>query len=109
MVDQIIIFVTRVTIFFLLNDFLSILMEDRPYWWIPDQSGSYGAQIEPLHQFPVTCETGPGSPSGHVMVSAATWLMLVPVIVDLLKPCVPDFCYKRRFVIISRLSLPHFF
>lgn len=43
-------------------------MEDRPYWWVQE----YGVPGSPtLLQTPLTCETGPGSPSGHVMGFAA--------------------------------------
>lgn len=43
-------------------------MEHRPYWWIKE----FGARGVDIHQTPLTCETGPGSPSGHIMGSAAT-------------------------------------
>lgn len=42
-------------------------MEDRPFWWVRE----YGAGAPDLRQTPLTCETGPGSPSGHVMGFAA--------------------------------------
>lgn len=48
-------------------------MEDRPYWWVWEQGG--GA-VE-LRHTPLTCETGPGSPSGHVMGSAAVLYALL--------------------------------
>jgi glucose-6-phosphatase len=51
-------------------------MEDRPYWWIPENNPPTGG-IARLHQFPVTCETGPGSPSGHLMVTAAVWQIIL--------------------------------
>lgn len=50
-----------------------LLMEDRPFWWVREQGG--GA-VE-LRQTPLTCETGPGSPSGHVMGSAAVLYALL--------------------------------
>lgn len=43
-------------------------MEHRPYWWV-HEFNTLGAPI--LDQSPLTCETGPGSPSGHVMGFAA--------------------------------------
>ncbi|KAL1414754.1 hypothetical protein MTO96_007225 [Rhipicephalus appendiculatus] len=44
-----------------------ILNEHRPFWYVKMKS-HIGIQ---LAQTPQTCETGPGSPSGHVMVTAA--------------------------------------
>ncbi|CAM9288008.1 glucose-6-phosphatase 3-like [Lampetra fluviatilis] len=52
-----------------------LLFGERPYWWVL-QSGLNSTGILQLEQFPNTCETGPGSPSGHVMVSAAAWVVL---------------------------------
>ncbi|XP_077047117.1 glucose-6-phosphatase 3 isoform X1 [Agelaius phoeniceus] len=49
------------------------LFGERPYWWIHESGLSEREQL-PLRQFPVTCETGPGSPSGHCMIlGAALW------------------------------------
>lgn len=45
-----------------------LMMEDRPYWWVREFK-DLGAPD--LDQSPLTCETGPGSPSGHVMGFAA--------------------------------------
>ena len=36
----------------------------RPYWWVQmNNLKSYS-----LIQTPITCETGPGNPSGHIMM-----------------------------------------
>ncbi|XP_041282171.1 glucose-6-phosphatase 3 isoform X1 [Onychostruthus taczanowskii] len=49
------------------------LFGERPYWWIHESGLSEREQL-PLRQFPITCETGPGSPSGHCMIlGAALW------------------------------------
>ncbi|NXR34969.1 G6PC3 phosphatase, partial [Zosterops hypoxanthus] len=49
------------------------LFGERPYWWV-HESGLSRRQQLPLRQFPVTCETGPGDPSGHCMIlGAALW------------------------------------
>lgn len=37
-----------------------LLMEDRPFWWVQEEDGRPF-----LKQTRLTCETGPGSPSGH--------------------------------------------
>lgn len=56
------------------NDFLNlmlkwILSEDRPYWWI-HESTAYTSLTRPtLYQTERTCETSPGSPSGHMMMA----------------------------------------
>ncbi|KAM7538163.1 hypothetical protein Aperf_G00000077089 [Anoplocephala perfoliata] len=52
-----------------------ILDDDRPYWWVQTHHQK-GMRIN-LKQFPLTCETGPGSPSGHCMVMVAGWLPLL--------------------------------
>lgn len=44
------------------------LHDDRPYWWV-DENEQYAKA--PLLQFSLTCEIGPGSPSGHAMVTGA--------------------------------------
>ncbi|XP_070536229.1 glucose-6-phosphatase 2-like [Ptychodera flava] len=54
-----------------------LLYGQRPYWWVHETS-IYGKDNVPdLHQFPLTCETGPGSPSGHAMVTASVWFVMV--------------------------------
>ncbi|KAI1280550.1 Glucose-6-phosphatase 2 [Halotydeus destructor] len=55
-----------------------VLRGERPYWWVPEANlrNSSAAQ-EPVKQFSMTCETGPGSPSGHAMITAAVFYILV--------------------------------
>ncbi|KAL1414753.1 hypothetical protein MTO96_007224 [Rhipicephalus appendiculatus] len=50
-----------------------ILNEHRPFWYVKMKS-HIGIQ---LAQTPQTCETGPGSPSGHVMVTAAVLYVVI--------------------------------
>ncbi|XP_066909058.1 glucose-6-phosphatase 2 [Halyomorpha halys] len=48
------------------------LRENRPYWWVAE------AQVNvPIRQTDITCETGAGSPSGHVMGAAALLYVLL--------------------------------
>lgn len=73
-----------------------ILAGERPYWYVHERAiqltekaggveggnFSLGAfqYVEPianLKQFPVTCELGAGSPSGHAMVTATVWYVLI--------------------------------
>ncbi|KAK7919262.1 hypothetical protein WMY93_010546 [Mugilogobius chulae] len=49
-----------------------MLFGERPFWWIGENY--FSAQVL---QFPATCETGPGSPSGHAMVTAAVWWVVM--------------------------------
>uniref|UniRef100_A0A674JXV1 Phosphatidic acid phosphatase type 2/haloperoxidase domain-containing protein n=1 Tax=Terrapene triunguis TaxID=2587831 RepID=A0A674JXV1_9SAUR len=61
-----------------------ILFGQRPYWWV-HETGYYGNASTPvIQQFPLTCETGPGSPSGHAMGSAGVYYVMVTALL----PCV---------------------
>ncbi|XP_048374322.1 glucose-6-phosphatase 3 [Sphaerodactylus townsendi] len=49
------------------------LFGERPFWWVFESGYSSNKDVS-LHQFPASCETGPGSPSGHCMITgAALW------------------------------------
>lgn len=48
-----------------------ILMGHRPYWWVLENMKPSGPGDTIISQFPLTCETGPGSPSGHAELQAA--------------------------------------
>ncbi|KAK6183359.1 hypothetical protein SNE40_010858 [Patella caerulea] len=52
-----------------------ILHGERPYWWV-SESNLYKTPPH-LEQFDITCETGPGSPSGHCMVTSAVIYIIV--------------------------------
>ena len=52
----------------------------RPYWWA--QAFIEEENRPPIQQRHLTCETGPGMPSGHVMVSMVTYSVLVGYIVS---------------------------
>ncbi|XP_059204374.1 glucose-6-phosphatase catalytic subunit 1-like isoform X2 [Centropristis striata] len=54
-----------------------LLFGERPYWWV-HETGYYDNSSQPLiAQFPMTCETGPGSPSGHAMGAAAVYYTMM--------------------------------
>ncbi|XP_034500182.1 glucose-6-phosphatase 2 isoform X3 [Ailuropoda melanoleuca] len=54
-----------------------LLFGHRPYWWV-QETQIYPNHSSPcLEQFPTTCETGPGSPSGHAMGSSCVWYVMV--------------------------------
>lgn len=46
-----------------------LLHGHRPYWWIPLNLPHLASNYA---QTSITCETGPGNPSGHVMISVVT-------------------------------------
>lgn len=49
---------------------------DRPYWWIGETS-LYTDETRPqLRKFPNTCEAGPGTPSGHLMMNVAMFYVI---------------------------------
>ncbi|XP_066554859.1 glucose-6-phosphatase 3 [Amia ocellicauda] len=52
-----------------------MLFGERPFWWV-GESGLFRLDQPRLRQFPSTCETGPGSPSGHAMVTSAVWFVM---------------------------------
>uniref|UniRef100_A0A8V0ZVS0 glucose-6-phosphatase n=1 Tax=Gallus gallus TaxID=9031 RepID=A0A8V0ZVS0_CHICK len=58
------------------------LFGERPFWWI-HESGFASRQPLTLRQFPVSCETGPGSPSGHCMITGAALWPLVTALTAL--------------------------
>ncbi|XP_078501457.1 glucose-6-phosphatase catalytic subunit 1-like [Lissotriton helveticus] len=57
-----------------------ILFGQRPYWWVHDTDYYGNTSVPVVEQFPVTCETGPGSPSGHAMGSSAVYYVMVTAI-----------------------------
>ncbi|XP_069490436.1 glucose-6-phosphatase 3 isoform X7 [Ambystoma mexicanum] len=60
-----------------LENFWLFLFGERPYWWM-HESGALSKYGLIVRQFPSTCETGPGSPSGHCMITgAALWPVLI--------------------------------
>ncbi|CAL4059340.1 unnamed protein product, partial [Meganyctiphanes norvegica] len=56
---------------------------DRPYWWI-GQTMLYNDETRPrLKQFTNTCEAGPGTPSGHIMMNVAVFYVIVRGLAEL--------------------------
>jgi len=51
-----------------------IARDDRPYWW-SSTNCMFAAPM--LEQYPITCESGPGFPSGHVMSSSSLGLLIL--------------------------------
>ncbi|MEE6511172.1 hypothetical protein FKM82_017641 [Ascaphus truei] len=61
-----------------------VLFGQRPYWWVHETSFYVNTSAPAIRQFPVTCETGPGSPSGHAMGSSAVYYVMVSAVLSLL-------------------------
>ncbi|KAK4471774.1 hypothetical protein MN116_005172 [Schistosoma mekongi] len=49
-----------------------ILYGHRPYWWVTMNQSLGEFDVLSIKQYPLTCETGPCSPSGHCMVTVAS-------------------------------------
>jgi len=66
-----------------------ILHGHRPYWYVKQndllQLNQFG-----LKQTPITCETGPGLPSGHVMVNVVTGLTIVNFLISCARDCLSN-------------------
>ncbi|XP_033749752.1 glucose-6-phosphatase 2-like isoform X2 [Pecten maximus] len=69
-----------------LNAVLKLILHgDRPYWWVGETFHyKEKEELETMQpaQYYLTCETGPGSPSGHAMVTSAVFYVLVKAILD---------------------------
>ena len=64
---------------FIHNVYYRLLHGHRPYWWIQIKN----ITNQGLIQTPITCETGPGNPSGHVMINMVIGLTFVKLIESL--------------------------
>ncbi|KAG7492354.1 hypothetical protein MATL_G00013420 [Megalops atlanticus] len=54
-----------------------VLFGERPYWWVHETPYYSNSSAPHIEQFPMTCETGPGSPSGHAMGAAGVYYIMV--------------------------------
>ncbi|XP_069093842.1 glucose-6-phosphatase catalytic subunit 1-like [Pleurodeles waltl] len=69
-----------------------ILSGQRPYWWVHDTDYYNNTSAPVIEQYPVTCETGPGSPSGHAMGAAGVYYVMVTSLLSIvLKKDTPKF------------------
>uniref|UniRef100_A0A3Q1F6L0 glucose-6-phosphatase n=1 Tax=Acanthochromis polyacanthus TaxID=80966 RepID=A0A3Q1F6L0_9TELE len=83
-----------------------VLFGERPYWWV-HETQFYGAGPRPpLQQFPITCETGPGSPSGHAMGAAGVWYVMITALLAVAseQQC-PPLLYKLLQMILWTLMI----
>ncbi|NXL10609.1 G6PC3 phosphatase, partial [Mesembrinibis cayennensis] len=71
----------------LVSEWLNVVLKwflfgERPFWWV-HESGLASKELVTLRQFPVSCETGPGDPSGHCMITGAALWPLVTALTAL--------------------------
>ncbi|NWQ87544.1 G6PC3 phosphatase, partial [Burhinus bistriatus] len=71
----------------LVSEWLNVVLKwflfgERPFWWV-HESGLASRELVTLRQFPVSCETGPGDPSGHCMITGAALWPLVTALTAL--------------------------
>ncbi|NWY51021.1 G6PC3 phosphatase, partial [Chionis minor] len=71
----------------LVSEWLNVVLKwflfgERPFWWV-HESGLVNKELVVLRQFPVSCETGPGDPSGHCMITGAALWPLVTALTAL--------------------------
>ncbi|KAM8888601.1 glucose-6-phosphatase a, catalytic subunit, tandem duplicate 1 [Synchiropus picturatus] len=81
-----------------------VLFGERPYWWV-HETRFYGAQRPPtVQQFPITCETGPGSPSGHAMGAAGVWYVMITAVLAVAteRKC-PPLLYRFLWMLLCGL------
>ncbi|XP_063315362.1 glucose-6-phosphatase 3 [Pelobates fuscus] len=102
----------------LISEWLNLVLKwflfgERPFWWIFESGKDSDVKLK---QFSSTCETGPGSPSGHCMITGSA---LLPVVIFLTKQWsqrgtyrfIPIFLYSLLMmgIAVSRvLILAHF-
>ncbi|XP_069703575.1 glucose-6-phosphatase 2 isoform X3 [Periplaneta americana] len=76
-----------------------MLMDHRPFWWVQETT-VYGKGLRPaLRQTPLTCETGPGSPSGHVQGASALMYVVLQHVLRASKGRLSD--GRRRYLAMT--------
>ncbi|XP_071497926.1 glucose-6-phosphatase 3-like [Diadema antillarum] len=79
-----------------------ILIGQRPYWWVMESPVFFGEERPFIKQFRLTCETGPGCPSGHAMVTSAVWFVLISSINEVIvSEATPK--YSHHIATVKRL------
>ncbi|KAM4691751.1 glucose-6-phosphatase catalytic subunit 1-like [Rhinophrynus dorsalis] len=73
-----------------------VLFGQRPYWWVHDTNYYNNRSVPVIEQFPITCETGPGSPSGHAMGSAGVYYVMVNSIITICLKKKHSFTFQKR-------------
>jgi membrane-associated phospholipid phosphatase len=83
-----------------------LIMDHRPFWWV-QETDVYGKGPRPvLRQTPLTCETGPGSPSGHMQgLSSLMYVVLQHFICTFIKSSMKMDNRKKNCVRIALWTL----
>jgi len=81
-------------------------MDHRPFWWV-HETDVYGEGPCPvLRQTPLTCETGPGCPSGHVQgLSSLMYVVLQHFIRNFIKSSMKMDDRKKKCVRVALWTL----
>lgn len=91
---------------------------ERPYWWIHETQvyNKTGIAAPGIQQFFMTCETGPGSPSGHAMITAAVWYVILDSYLQKFNifkmnssNIISKFCWLAYFVLVTIVSASRVF
>uniref|UniRef100_A0A672R1L3 Glucose-6-phosphatase n=1 Tax=Sinocyclocheilus grahami TaxID=75366 RepID=A0A672R1L3_SINGR len=74
------------------GDWLNLVLKwlmfgERPYWWVKETVYYGNLTVPQINQFPMTCETGPGSPSGHTMGAAGVYYAMITSLLPNLQGC----------------------
>ncbi|XP_067121170.1 glucose-6-phosphatase 2 [Centruroides vittatus] len=94
-----------------------MLHGERPYWWI-HETGVYnrtGSRLPDIQQYFLTCETGPGSPSGHAMCSASLWYVVVESLlrkvgaINKNSSVLSSMCWSTYTLVLAAVSLSRVF
>lgn len=83
-----------------------LIMDHRPFWWV-QETDVYGKDPRlVLRQTPLTCETGPGSPSGHVQgLSSLMYVVLQFFIHNFIKSSMKMDDRKKKYVRVALWTL----
>ncbi|NWS48085.1 G6PC3 phosphatase, partial [Probosciger aterrimus] len=86
-----------------------LLFGERPFWWVYE-SGMAARELLVLRQFPVSCETGPGSPSGHCMVTgAALWPLVAALSARSRSPVLRILPFAAYILLLAAVGLSRVF
>uniref|UniRef100_A0A8C4TA46 Glucose-6-phosphatase catalytic subunit 1 n=1 Tax=Erpetoichthys calabaricus TaxID=27687 RepID=A0A8C4TA46_ERPCA len=85
------------------GDWLNLVLKwvffgQRPYWWVHETSFYDSTAVPQIQQFPITCETGPGSPSGHAMAAASIYYVMVSALSSMRAIERASVCLSRVFL-----------
>ncbi|KAM9520985.1 glucose-6-phosphatase 3 [Guaruba guarouba] len=98
----------------LLSEWLNMMLKwllfgERPFWWV-HESGMAARELLVLRQFPVSCETGPGSPSGHCMVTgAALWPLVAALSARSRSPALRILPFAAYILLLAAVGLSRVF